>query len=160
MSKMDSEPPERLSSVGATGLERRLLRAATNEQPTRELSERMARGIGVALPAIGAGGAASLTAKSATAANQAAVSSSSLLPWILGRSRPRWPWAVGSWCVQRRPPRGHPPEPSRRKPHRQELHPRFRPPKQQYSTSLRKKRSMNQRRSRLQPQRRRVLATP
>jgi hypothetical protein len=84
MSKMDSELPERLTSTGATGLERRLLRAATNEQPTRELSERMARGIGVALPAIGAGGAASLSAKSATAATKATVSSNSLLPWISG----------------------------------------------------------------------------
>lgn len=84
MSKMDRELPERLRSAGATGLEQRLLRAATNEQPTRELSERMARGIGVALPAIGAGGAASLSAKSAAAAAKAAVSSGSLLPWISG----------------------------------------------------------------------------
>jgi hypothetical protein len=44
----------------------------------------MARGIGVALPAIGAGSAASLSAKSATAASKAAASSSSLLPWISG----------------------------------------------------------------------------
>lgn len=84
MSKMDSELPERLGSAGATGLEQRLLRAATNEQPTRELSERMARGIGVALPAIGAGGAAGLTGKGAAAASKAAVSSSPLLPWISG----------------------------------------------------------------------------
>jgi hypothetical protein len=83
MSKMDSELPERLASAGATGLEQRLLRAATNERPTRELSERMARGIGVALPAIGAGGAVGLTAKSAAAA-KAAVSSSSFLPWLSG----------------------------------------------------------------------------
>lgn len=83
MSKMDSELPERLGSAGGTGLEQRLLRAATNERPTRELSERMARGIGVALPTIGAGGAVSLTAKS-TAAAKAAVSSSSFLPWISG----------------------------------------------------------------------------
>jgi hypothetical protein len=84
MSKMDSELPERLGSAGATGLEQRLLRAATNEQPTRELSERMARGIGVVLPVMGAGGAASLTAKSAAATSKAAVSSSPLLPWISG----------------------------------------------------------------------------
>jgi hypothetical protein len=82
MSKVDSELPERLGSAGATGLEQRLLRAATNERPSRELSERMARGIGLALPAIGAGGAASLSAKSAAA--KSAISSSSLLPWLTG----------------------------------------------------------------------------
>jgi hypothetical protein len=84
MSKMDRELPERLASAGATGLEQRLLRAGRNEQPTRELSERMARGIGVALPAVGAAGVATLTPKSAAAASKAAVSSSSLLPWISG----------------------------------------------------------------------------
>lgn len=82
MSKIDSELPERLGSAGATGLEQRLLRAAKNERPTRELSERMARGIGVALPVIGSAGAASLIAKDAAA--KSAVSSSSLLPWISG----------------------------------------------------------------------------
>ena len=84
MSKVDRELPERRASAGATGLEQRLLRAGRNEQPTRELSERMARGIGVALPAVGIAGAASLTPKSAAAASKAAVSSSSLLPWISG----------------------------------------------------------------------------
>ena len=84
MSKMDSELPKRLGAADGPGLEQRLLRAATNEQPTRELSERMARGIGVTLPAIGAGGAASLTAKSAAAASKVTVSFSSLLPWISG----------------------------------------------------------------------------
>jgi len=84
MSKMDNELPRRLGAEGATGLEQRLLRAATNERPTRELSERMARGIGVALPAVGAGGAASLTAKSTAAASKAAVSSSWFFPWFSG----------------------------------------------------------------------------
>lgn len=84
MSKMNRELPERPDPAGATGLEQRLLRAGTDEQPTRELSARMARGIGVALPAIGATGTASLSTKSATATTKAALSSSSLLPWLSG----------------------------------------------------------------------------
>src|SRR4051812_19121196 len=86
MSKTDRELPERLASAGATGLEQRLLRAATNEQPARELSERMARGIGVVLPAVGAAGATSpsTTTATATATTKAALSSSPLLPWISG----------------------------------------------------------------------------
>lgn len=83
MSKMDRELPERRGS-GATELEQRLLRAAMNEQPTRELSERMARNIGVALPPLGPGAQASLSPKSTTAVAKAVVSSSSLLPWISG----------------------------------------------------------------------------
>lgn len=84
MSKMDGELPERLRSAGGTGLEKRLLRAASSEQPTRELSERMARGIGVTLPAVGAGGAAGLAAKTAAAASKSVATSSALVPWISG----------------------------------------------------------------------------
>jgi len=83
MSKQEPRLPERLSAVGATDLERRLLDAASSEQPPRELSERMARAIGVALPPItsapsgGADGAGAAAPKGAAA-------SSSLWPWLGG----------------------------------------------------------------------------
>jgi hypothetical protein len=88
MSKREPSPPERLRRAGATELERRLLDAASREQPSRELSERMARGIGIALPvggsvlpaqnqAPGATGGGSLAAK-------AVPTSSSLVPWVAG----------------------------------------------------------------------------
>jgi len=84
MSKKASELPERLRSAGAGEMEQRLLRAASNERPTRELSERMARGIGVTVPAVGAGAAAGLAAESAAAAAKTAVTSSSVVPWVSG----------------------------------------------------------------------------
>jgi hypothetical protein len=88
MSKRDSEPTERLSVVGATDLERRLLEAAGREEPSRELSERMARAIGIALPPVGSGALAPHTAPQApgliAAAPKAAASSSSLVSWAAG----------------------------------------------------------------------------
>jgi TolA-binding protein len=84
MSKKADELPERLRSVGARGLEQRLLRAASHERPTRELSERMARGLGVTLPAVGAGAAAGLATETAAAAAKTAVTSSSVVPWLSG----------------------------------------------------------------------------
>jgi hypothetical protein len=82
MSKTDPELPERLRSAGATQLEQRLLQAAGSELPSRELSERMARAIGVSLPAGGLapGGAA----KASAAKSKAATASSSLVPWVSG----------------------------------------------------------------------------
>ncbi|HKO50646.1 MAG TPA: hypothetical protein VJV79_23160 [Polyangiaceae bacterium] len=83
MSDHETDPPERLRAAGATHLERRLLEAASDEQPTRDLSERMARGIGVSLtlaPASGASGRAS----TGTQAVKAADASRSLVPWLSG----------------------------------------------------------------------------
>jgi hypothetical protein len=81
MSKQRPEGPPRLRTVDGTDMERRLLDAAGRERPSRELSERMARAIGVALPPAGsgtsAGGSAGPTPKAATA-------SGSLLPWLGG----------------------------------------------------------------------------
>ena len=84
MSKRETDLPERLRSAGASPLEQRLLQAAGSERPSRALSERMARGIGVVLPAVGSGAAVGLSSKTAAAASKAASSGSSLLPWVSG----------------------------------------------------------------------------
>lgn len=78
MSNGESNVPERLRLVGATDLERRMLDAAGREQPSRELSERMARAIGVTLPREGAGAGDAGNAPAAPAA------SSSTLAWVAG----------------------------------------------------------------------------
>jgi hypothetical protein len=81
MSKTDTELPERLRDAGATDLERRLLHAASREEPSRALSERMAGAIGIAMPE--AGSALSEVAKPGTqAASKTAAASGSLAPWI------------------------------------------------------------------------------
>jgi TolA-binding protein len=72
--------------VGATDLERRLLGAAAGEEPSPELSSRMAAAIGISAAAIGA--AAGTTATTAPAVGAAAASAkatagaSALWPWI------------------------------------------------------------------------------
>jgi hypothetical protein len=66
---------------GATDLERRLLEAAADEQPSPELRGRMAQAIGVSAAALGAGIAATKLGAGATA-SKAAAGSSSLLLWI------------------------------------------------------------------------------
>ncbi|HSU41200.1 MAG TPA: hypothetical protein VLJ38_16595 [Polyangiaceae bacterium] len=68
-------------SSGATELERRLLEAAGREQPSRELSERMAKAIGVSMP--GAGGAP-ITTNATSQVPKAATAPSSSLPWVAG----------------------------------------------------------------------------
>jgi hypothetical protein len=81
MSRDTAGLPERLRASGATDLERRLLEATANEQPSPELSERIAQGIGISAAAIGA--AASGTALgTGVAAPKAAAGSTALLPWI------------------------------------------------------------------------------
>jgi hypothetical protein len=82
MSKADLDVPERLRAAGATDLERRLLEAASREQPSPELSERMARAIGVSVPGVGSDAMGSV--KTDTAAANGASASSSLVPWISG----------------------------------------------------------------------------
>ncbi len=86
MSESNDDLPERLRLVGATNLEQRLLEAAGRERPSRELSERMARAIGVALPAGGTiGGEPAIGEKASetgAAAPQAPTASSSFVPWI------------------------------------------------------------------------------
>lgn len=76
MKQTDDQLPERLRAGDATELERRLLEAAGRERPSRELSERMARSIGISVP--GAGGAGG------GAAPRSAGASGSLAPWISG----------------------------------------------------------------------------
>lgn len=66
---------------GATELERRLLDAAGREQPSRELSERMAKAIGVSMP--GSGGTP-ITKNAASQVPKAATAPSSSLPWLAG----------------------------------------------------------------------------
>jgi Outer membrane lipoprotein len=88
MSKPSEHAPARLRSAGGTDLERRLLDAATREQPSPELSERMARAIGIPLPPLsiptGEAGPGGQAGPSVAAPKLAAGSSGSLLPWISG----------------------------------------------------------------------------
>ena len=83
MSKSDPELTERSSAAGATDFERRLLEAAGREQPSRELSERMARAIGISLPPLGGGAVGKNTVPTA-AVPKAATASGSLLSWAAG----------------------------------------------------------------------------
>ncbi len=83
MSNHETDPPERLRAAGATHLERRLLDAASNEQPGRDLSERMARAIGVTLT-LAPGSAASGRASTGTQAVKAAEASRTIVPWLSG----------------------------------------------------------------------------
>jgi TolA-binding protein len=53
MTDHDTELPEPLRVAGATKLEQRLLDAASRERPSRGATERMARSLGVAPPALG-----------------------------------------------------------------------------------------------------------
>jgi hypothetical protein len=78
----DEQLPERLRAAGATKLEQRLLDAASRERPTRTALERMARGIGVAAPAVP--GTASSPSAPETMPPPAVVASSSLVPWLPG----------------------------------------------------------------------------
>jgi hypothetical protein len=84
MSQDDSEVPERLHVVGGTELEQRLVQAAGREQPSPELSERMARAIGIAAPFAGGGPDVSTNAPQPVPAPAAGIVSRSLLPWISG----------------------------------------------------------------------------
>lgn len=82
MSKDETELPERLSAAGATDLERRLLRAASREQPSRELSERMALGIGVSASVPGS--ALDQGVQTRAAAEKAAAATHTGMPWVVG----------------------------------------------------------------------------
>ncbi|HEX2876261.1 MAG TPA: hypothetical protein VHP33_33645 [Polyangiaceae bacterium] len=84
MSKTETDLPARMRIAGASPLEQRLLRAAGSELPSRALSERMARGLGIALPVVGSGAAVGAASKAAVAAPKAASVGSSLLPWVSG----------------------------------------------------------------------------
>jgi TolA-binding protein len=84
MTRTTEDIPERLRVVGATDLERRLLGAAAAEEPSLDLSSRMAAAIGISSAAIGA--AASTTAATDCVASAGAAAAkagaSVLLPWI------------------------------------------------------------------------------
>lgn len=66
--------PARLRVVGATNLEQKLLEAASHEEPSREISERLAAAIGISAPVVHV--AQSGSATSGTEANTAASGSS------------------------------------------------------------------------------------
>jgi hypothetical protein len=71
--------PERLRTAGGgTGLEQRLLQSASAEQPSRELSERMAAGIGISAPMLLA------APQSVAPAPKAALGARALTPWLSG----------------------------------------------------------------------------
>jgi len=82
MNTRDTDLPQRLRREGATDLEQRLLEAAGREQPSPELSNRMARAIGISIPATGVTEISG--AKTGTAVGKAANTSSSLVPWLSG----------------------------------------------------------------------------
>jgi len=76
----DSTLPDRLRDGSGTALEQRVLNAASREQPSRELFERMALGIGVSpapLPPI-----ESVGPNLGTVAPKAVAGSRTLLPWL------------------------------------------------------------------------------
>ena len=78
MSEPIHRSPERLRRAGATEFERRLLQSAASEQPSRELSERMAAGLGISMPVLLA------APKSAAPASKAALGARALTPWVSG----------------------------------------------------------------------------
>ena len=82
----DSSIPERMRSEGGTALERRLLEAAANEQPSRELVEKMALGIGIAPPA-------------PTPFHAPAPDASSIAPKVATVSKALFPWVSGAIAV-------------------------------------------------------------
>jgi hypothetical protein len=86
MKKHESGLPERLSTAETIGLERRLREAASHEQPSPELSKRMASAIGISMPIAGNAAVATKSAAggTSTAAPKTVTASSSLLPWALG----------------------------------------------------------------------------
>jgi hypothetical protein len=79
MTTFNGSIPEPLRNAGATDFERRLLRAAVNEMPSAELTERMALALGVPAVALGAGANTTIGAGSAKAAGTAM-----LWTWIAG----------------------------------------------------------------------------
>jgi hypothetical protein len=84
-SESESELPERLREGGATDLERRLLNAASREQPSRELSERMALGIGISMPPVIGNTPASQGGLDSGAATQdAGTAWGPFVPWVAG----------------------------------------------------------------------------
>jgi hypothetical protein len=85
MTRSDSPFPPRLRSDGGTPLERRLLNAAARQEPSPELSARMAAAIGVVAPAPAPAPAPEAgIAGTGTIAPKAAVGSSTLWPWVSG----------------------------------------------------------------------------
>ncbi|HET9959935.1 MAG TPA: tetratricopeptide repeat protein [Polyangiaceae bacterium] len=92
---LDSESglPDRLRSSGGTELERRLLNAASREQPSRELSERMARAIGIALPPVAP------VEPPGAARPEALTPNAGGLTKILAAARPLLPWLSATAVV-------------------------------------------------------------
>jgi len=84
MSKQETDLPERLRAAGASVLERRLLEAAGAERPARELSERMARAIGISMVTGGSAGTESVKTDIGVPAVKATSASTWLVPWVSG----------------------------------------------------------------------------
>jgi hypothetical protein len=87
MTRPGSPFPPRLRSEGGTPLEQRLLNAATRQEPSPELSARMAAAIGVVAPAPAPAPSPEPSAGMAgtgTVAPKAAVGTSTLWPWVSG----------------------------------------------------------------------------
>jgi hypothetical protein len=82
MSNPTEHLPERLSVVGATDLERRLLGAASQEEPDPELSRRMAAAIGISTAAAGAAVGTATVLGPATTGAKAAAGATALPLWI------------------------------------------------------------------------------
>jgi hypothetical protein len=85
VTRSDPPFPPRLRSEGGTPLEQRLLNAAARQEPSPELSARMAAAIGVVAPAPAPlPEAASGMAGTGTLAPKAAAGASALWPWVSG----------------------------------------------------------------------------
>jgi len=83
-----SSDPKRLTVVGATDLERTLLRAARHEQPSPELTARMAAGLGISV------GLAATSTAAATAAQVAETAPAAMAaPATIGKT------AIGAWVT-------------------------------------------------------------
>ena len=79
MSNSSTRLPPRLRTAGATAFEQRLLQSAASEQPSRELSERMAAAIGISAPVLLAA-----PRPATSAAKAGAVGARAVLPWLSG----------------------------------------------------------------------------
>lgn len=85
MKQSNGNLPERLRAEGATDLECRLLEAVAHEQPSAELSKRMARAIGVSPAAFHPPTDGTATGTTGTASGASVGSGSTVaVPWIAG----------------------------------------------------------------------------
>ncbi len=80
---MSPRDPKRLRLVAGSALQRRVLAATAEEEPSPELRDRMAGALGVSAAAIGAASGAAVAKATVSATKAAAgISTTSALPWI------------------------------------------------------------------------------